>query len=186
MATAVVAALLMPAPASAEDAPTVSVRIIPDVSDVTVAPGQRAAVGLNVTVEYKDYSCQAGTRVGVDLVPAGDRSDWFGGNTHPAGTTYEYPKTTKPATLTIVVDADAPYGASGTYRLQPVIKFHSPAECGNVEPAADAPEFRFTVKTPQAPTSPPPSPGTETTSSIGFLIAGLCLLGAALYRGRRQ
>lgn len=154
------AATAMLIPFGAADAPTIKVTVTSDVSSVRLEPGERETVDLNVTVELIDFTCASGTKVGVDLVPASSSEDWFGAEPHPDGDTYATPKETKPATLTVVTDGDAPGGEDGTFRLQPVVHIPAPQSCNLVEPAVDAPEFSIRVTTIPSKTSP----GIEGTS----------------------
>ena len=181
-------ALLIP---SAAAAPTLKVTVVSDVEFVRLKPGERETVNLNVTVEVKEFMCTTGTQVGVDLVPSSPRSDWFGAEPHPDGDTYATPKETKPATLNVVMDADAPGDQEAVFRLQPVVHIPAPQSCNGVEPAIDAPEFSIRVlSAPSATsgkieaTSGPPNDGNGLPApSLGSIL----LLGLGLWLfGRRR
>jgi hypothetical protein len=178
-------------PAAAAAAPTIQVAINAAAEDVVIEPGDHATIGLNVTVEFKDITCTSGTKVGVDLVPPVAPPDWFGADPHPDADTYTYPKQTRPASLSIHVSEDAPPGSKGMYRLQPVLHFPNPAECGGVQPQADTPEFAIQVRTPGSPTSPsgdssPTQNDGDDSPGLGLTSLVLVLVGVGLLRRRRQ
>lgn len=187
-----VLAILLFVPLAAADAPTLRVTVDSDVPLVRITPGGRATVNLTVMVEFIDYPCPAGTEVGVDLVPPASPPHWFGADPHPDGNTYAAPKQTKPASLVIVVDEDAPSGAEGRYRLQPVVKTPASQTCGGVDPKIEAPEFSIEVFTPSASTSPrveAPSQDTDggndlpAPSALSLIVLGL---GVWLFGHRRK
>ncbi len=181
---AIVLTILLLVPPAAADAPTLKVTVASDVSRVTIEPGGRATVNLTVMVEFVDFVCADGTQVGVDLVPPVAPSDWFGADPHPDFDTYAEPKETKKATLTIVVDEDAPGNADGVYRLQPVVHLPAPQTCGGAEPNVDAPEFSIHVLTPPSKTSPKveaPSPGDGGNDLPGPGALSVILLGLSVW-----
>lgn len=185
LALVVLASLLVP---SISAAPTLKVTITSASDSVLIEPGQRTTVGLNVTLEFKDYPCPAGTEAGIDLVPPVAPPHWFGADPHPDSNVYKAPKETHPASLAIVVAEDAPGDASGKFRLQPVLHFPSQSSCGGMEPSVDAPEFSITVRTPPGASSDPiDTEGTENDTpgpAMGSVVAlGLC---AWLFARRRK
>lgn len=172
-------------PGVVADAPTLKVTVVSDVSEVEIEPGNREVVGLNVTLEFKEYPCAAGTKAGVDLVPPVAPPPWFGADPHPDGDTYASPKETKPATLTIVVAEDAPGSAEGGFRLKPIVHFPSSASCGGVEPSVDAPEFSVRVRTPPA-ASMPDADATDGADTPGPQLGLALALGLGLWLFRRR
>ncbi|HEX9815718.1 MAG TPA: hypothetical protein VGB18_01950 [Candidatus Thermoplasmatota archaeon] len=179
-------------PVAAADAPTLKVTVDSEVPSIQIEPGERETVDLTVLVEFIDYPCPAGTEVGVDLVPPVAPPDWFGADPHPDSNTYAHPKQERAATLTIVVDEDAPGDADGAYRLKPIVHMPAPQTCGGVEPEIVAPEFSIRVLTPPAPTSPKveatsgdPGGGNDVPGPSAW---SLILLGLSvwLFRNRRK
>lgn len=188
----VVLLILFLAPLAAADAPTLKVMVDSDVSRVEIKPGGRATVNLTVMVEFIDYPCADGTKVGVDLVPPVAPPDWFGADPHPDSDTYAEPKETKKAVLTIVVDEDAPGNSDGVFRLQPVVHLPAAQTCGGQDPQVDAREFSIHVLTPPGKTSPrveapsqDPDGGNDLPgpSALSLMLLGL---GVWLFGHRRK
>lgn len=169
-------------PIASAEAPTIRVTASPQPAVFTLESGARGTGNLRVTVEFVDMACTSGAKLGVDHVVASGFVSWAGMDLHPDAATYAYPNQTRIVEVSVVVDEDAPAGASTTFEVQPVVHYPAAGDCTPSEPPVEAPPAKITVRT----SAPSPTEGGTTgatddgngSPSPGAALAILAALGA--------